>query len=186
MQTFEFVDVFVVVGLSLVLGSLLWWQYKKTGRVLGSISQTVAANRRTSFIFSVVMSVAYPLYYTWLWLWTGPSLVMPGVYYAVLAFSAVSELIFVWVLATDRVKRKIHEAAAAFVGFAMLILPALILLSGRNVSELSRVAIFVYFGVCTVLLALIARAKYRKYTFAYEVAYCLTFLLAMSVAGHAG
>lgn len=186
MQAFEFVDIFVAAGLSLALASMLWWHHKKTSRVLGSISQTVAASRRKSLMFSLTMSVAYPLYYLWLWLWVGPSLMMPSAYYIVLVFSAVAELIFVWVPATDGVKRRVHETAAAFVGLAMLILPALILLNVRNPSELSKAVIFVYFGVCAVLLVLLASTKYRRHTFTYEVIYCLAFLVAMSVVGRVG
>ena len=77
LQAFQYLDAFVIVGLSLMIGKLLIDYRRKNGNMLSTISKTVVATKQSSLVFTLSMLVAFPLYYAWVWLWVGPVLAMP-------------------------------------------------------------------------------------------------------------
>lgn len=181
---FEFVDLVVFAALTAVLGIMIWLHYRKNGAVLRSISATVAAEKRTSLVFSVVMSVLYPLYYAWLWLWVGPKVGAPPAYYVILAVAAVFELVFVWVPSTTGWRHETHKFAATMVGFGMLILPGMFLMTAQAMSVAAMISIAVFYAVALSVSTLLVLPRYRGHTFIYEVLYCAAFLVAASIVGH--
>lgn len=183
-KEFDFVDFIVLGVLTLVLSGMMLWHHRRNGAVLRSISATVAVEKGTSLIFSVVMSICYPLYYAWLWLWVGPKLEMPSLYYIVLAVAAFFELVFVWVPSTTGWKRQTHEFATTLVGLAMLVIPGMFLLGHKAGSTVGVVSIAVFYAVSLVLSVLLLIPRYRKHTFTYEVIFCVAFLAAASIVGH--
>ena len=180
----RFFDLISLAFIFAVVSVLMISHRKRSGSLLGSISQTVAASKRSSLAFSVVMTIFFPLYYAFLWFWVWPLTSTPIYLYLLLLVSAVFEMIFVWVPATDGNSRKIHEVSAGFVGLFMFIV-ALVMLHTGKISTVGSVAILVFLLVSITMLALFTIPRYRKHTFLYECIYCITFLAAMSVVAHA-
>ena len=183
MQWFKYLDAVVLAVLSTVLGSMLFAR-RKNGHTLRSISATVATDKRTSLGFSILMSICYPLYYAWLWLWVGPKFDMPTAYYVVLAVAALFELVFVWVPSTTGWKCRIHRFSATVVGVGAFILPGLLLLGSQPLSVVGVISVVIFYAVTATLCMLVIIPKYRKNTYTYEVIFCTTFLLVASIVGH--
>lgn len=179
----QFFDVISLTFIFLVLGFLLVSHKKRSGNLLRSISQTVAATKKSSLAFSVVMTIFFPLYYAFLWFWVWPHASVPLYLYFLLLLSAVFEMIFVWVPATEGISRRIHELSAGAVGAFMLFVPLVILTSGLT-SIAGTDSIWLFFVISLALFALATTTKYSKYTFLYECIYCLAFLISMSVVAH--
>lgn len=179
----EYFDVISLGALTLVIVTLLLSHRKKSGSLLSSISKTVAYSPQSSQIFSVAMTVFFPLYYAFLWFWVGPLLHMPYFYYILLAIAAFFEMIFVWMPAKGKTN-KIHTIAAAYVGFTMFILPLIILIYGTGLSKIDFTAILSFLSVSLSLLVLLAIQKLHKYTLQFEVIFCVMFLVTMSIIAH--
>ena len=184
LQAFQYLDAFVIVGLSLIIGKLLIDYRRKNGNMLSTISKTVVATKQSSLVFTLSMLVAFPLYYAWVWLWVGPVLAMPKWFYAVVAVSAVAEMMFVLVPASSGWKQKVHEVAASFVGLVMVAIPLMFLIWSPQISPIVQQAIYAYIVACFVLVVLLVVPKYRKHTLVYEIIFCIAFWSVMSVAGH--
>lgn len=184
LPVFEYVDCITIVILTLVLGALLLVHRKQHGNLQASISQTVAATKRSSMLFTLTMLVVYPLYYAWLWLWVGPALGMPTAYYLLLGLSAIAEFVFVLVPASIGWRLRAHQIAAGIVGVAMAMFPAIMLVAGEGVSAAGRLALVIFYVVTVCMLGLLFTPKYRRHTFLYEVMYCALFLGSVSIAAH--
>lgn len=184
MQQIEFLDVFITTLLVYVIGTLILNYRKEYGSLRASISQTVAATKRSSMFFALTMLVAYPLYYAWLWLWVGPLLGMPSMYYVLLAVSAIAELVFVLVPASSGWRLRTHQIAAGFVGLVMAILPGMMLFAGQGISGAGRLALVAFYIVLIALVVLLCTPKYRRNTFLYEVIYAAVFIGSVSVVVH--
>lgn len=176
-------DVVVIATVSLVIGWLMVTHRKKNGALLPSISQTIAADKRATLLFAVMMTVAVPLYYAFIWFWVGPLVVAPWYFYALVAISFVAEMIFVWVPATSGKSKRIHEITAGFVGLTMFVAP-LTLLIGGNLEETARLAAIAFTGSSVVMGVLLLTPKVRKYTLSFEIAYCIVFWVLMSYIAH--
>lgn len=184
MHSFEYTDLVILAMLCAVLGGLMFIYHRKNGGMLRSISATVAAEKGTSLTFSAVMSVCYPLYYAWLWLWVGSKLSMPHLYYVILAVAAFFELVFVWVPSTTGWKKRIHEFATTIVALGMLIIPGMFLLGSHAVSSVGVVFIAIFYAVSLAISTLLLLPRFRKQTLIYEVIFCVAFLAAASIVGH--
>lgn len=180
----EFFDFYTLGILFVVVGWLIAIHYRKNSSLLGTISQTVADSKYTSLIFSVVMTICFPLYFAFIWFWVGPYVGMPTGFYFLLAVSAICEVIFVWVPATVGRSRKVHQIMSGVVGVAMLAAPIAILAYGKNLDIRSKASIFTFMILTTILGVLLLIKKTRKYTFLYETIYCVTFLVTMSIIAH--
>jgi len=179
----QFADAVVIILVSVVTIFLMATHKRRTGALLPSISRTIAADRRTSLIFSIMMTVAVPLYYGFIWFWVGPLVSAPWYFYVILAVSIVSEMIFVWVPATSGMSKSVHEITAGFVGFVMFAAP-LILLGTGNLSSIAQLGTLLFFGLTAVIIALLMYPKSRKFTLSLEVVYCVAFWAVMSIIAH--
>ena len=176
---------FIVLGiLTVVIGALLYSHKKNNGSLLATISQTIAHSKKSSLIFSLTMTVCYPIYYLFLWFWVGPKYLMPAWYYYLIFFAAVTEFIFVWVPSTTGRRKLLHDISASTVGIVMFITPVLIYLFGTGISKVSKFAILFFTLVSLVLLILILQINKRKYTVVYEALYIILFIISVSVIAH--
>jgi len=183
-EFWEFFDLYTLGILFIIVGSLVVTHYRKNGSLLSTISETVAHSHHSSLIFSVVMMICFPLYYAFIWFWVAPLTQMPVSFYYLLTISALFEVIFVWVPATDGRSRKIHQIMSSLVGVAMLAAPLFILLYGTGLSTVSRISILVFTAMAVILVGLLLIKSTRKYTFLYETIYCAAFLATISVIAH--
>jgi len=179
----QFADAIVIILVSGVTIFLMATHKRRAGALLPSISRTIAADKRTSLAFSIMMTVAVPLYYGFIWFWVGPLVSAPWYFYVILAVSIVSEMIFVWVPATSGMSKRIHEITAGFVGLVMFVAP-LILLSTGNLSSVAQLGIILFFGLTAVIVGLLLHPKSRKLTLTLEVVYCVAFWAVMSIIAH--
>lgn len=179
----QYVDALVILFVSAVVVTLIASHKRSANRLLPSISQTIAANPRSSLVFSLTMTVAAPLYYGFIWLWVGPLVAAPWYFYALIAVSFLAEMVFVWVPATSGKSKRVHEITAGFVGLTMFVAP-LILLFAANLSQSATVAVIVFIALSLIILALLAIPKTRKHTLAYEVIYCVLFWALMLFIAH--
>jgi len=180
----QYFDLITLSIFFVVVPLLVLSQRRSTGSIMGTISQSVAHSKRSSLIFSVVMTLFFPIYYIFIWQWVGPLVGVPGYFYYLLAFSALCEMVFVWAPATTGKSRKIHEIAAYTVGFLMYVLLATILFSSYNLSFASRVCTIIFLVTPFVLIPLMAVKKLRAYTFLYETIYSIAWLLSISLIAH--
>lgn len=182
-QFWQYFDIIVIALVSCVVAWLMLTHRKKKGELLSSISQTIAADSRSSLIFSVMMTVAVPLYYCFIWFWVGPKVAAPWYFYALVAVSFVAEMIFVWVPATSGRSKLVHEVNASFVGLTMFLAP-LALLIGGNLSDAAHIATILFICVSLAGGALLLTPKQRKYTLTYEIIYCVLFWALISFIAH--
>lgn len=180
-QYFDLITLSILLSVTAVL---VMAQRKSTGKLLGTISQSVAHTKRSSLIFSIFMTICYPLYYAFVWLWVGPLVDAPTIFYYLLAGSALCEMVFVWVPATTGMSHKIHAAMAYVVGVEMFVFPVIILLYGQNVSSFAQASIIFFLVTGCALLSLMIFKKLRTYTFLYETIYSVVFLLTVSIIAH--
>jgi hypothetical protein len=163
---------------------LLLIYYRKNHRLHETISKTVADNPKISRIFSIIMTVYVPIYYAQLWLWTGPKLNLPVVFYAMLLLSIVCEMIFVWAPAKGKTDR-LHTITSTIVGVMMITVVALILVSGTAVSVIAQVALGgMLFASIVSGTSLFIVKRFRKYTFWIETGFIIVFVVSMILAGH--
>ncbi len=179
----QYFDIVVIAAVSLVVAWAMLTHRKKGRAMLPSISQTIAADKNASLLFSVVMTVCVPLYYGFIWFWLGPKVAAPWYFYALVAASFVAEMIFVWVPASSGKSKRIHELNAWFVGIVMFAVP-LILLLAAHLSQAAMVATITFLALSLVILLLLAILKTRKYTLTYEIIYCVLFWVLISFIAH--
>jgi hypothetical protein len=176
---------FITIGpLTIVITALVRAHHKKTDGVLGSISQTVAYSKTSSTIFSIAMTILFPLYYAFVWFWVLPLIHAPRGFYYLLVFSAFCEIVFVWVPATVGRSKRIHEAMTSVVVAAMYVLVLLILVHDVHLDLAARISLSVFLASPLLIGALMTVKKFRTYTFLYEIICCISFLLSLSLVGH--
>jgi hypothetical protein len=180
----QYFDLFTLSTLTVVIGLLLASHHKARGSLLKTISETVAHTRKSSLIFSITMSICFPLYYAFMWFWVAPLTKMPTGFYFLLATSAFFELVFVWVPSKAGKKKIVHEIAAGFVGIAMLIMPILILLYGDGLTDFMKGILILFFAMTTTLAVSLSQIKLRRHLFLFETVYLVTFLTTISVIAH--
>lgn len=130
------------------------------------------------------MTILFPLYYAFIWFWVLPLIhAQRGVYY-LLIFSALCEMVFVWVPATVGKSKRVHDTMASTVAVVMFLLALLILIAGVHISAAARTGLCVFLLSPFVILAAMTVKRFRKYTFFYEVVISIAFLAAMSLVGH--
>lgn len=178
---FDFITISI---LTIVLTALMRAHYRKTGGLLGSISETVAYSKTSSTIFSVTMTVCFPLYYAFVWFWVLPLVQAPQWVTYLLLFSAFCEMVLVWVPATVGKTKRIHQAATSVVVVAMFLLSLFILLLGMNLSIAAQTSLIVFLVSPVFIGILMTIKRLRKYTFIYEVVCCVLFLMSFSLVGH--
>jgi hypothetical protein len=183
-EFWRFFDFYTIGILFVVIGLLVRTHHNKNGAALRTISQTVAYSKPSSLIFSIVMTIFFPLYYAFIWLWVGPKVYMPVVFYYLLTISAICEMIFVWVPATIGKSRKVHEAMATIVGLAMFVLPIIILVYGKYLNITDKVSILSFIILAIILGCLLVIRRLLAYTFLFETIYCLVFLITISIIAH--
>lgn len=179
----EYFDAVSLTALFIVITFLMITHRKSTGALLSTISETVAHSTHSSLIFSIVMTVFFPLYYAFLWFWLAPSLRMPPVFYGLLLLSALFEIVFVWMPANGKT-HKMHSTTSGVVGILMLVAPILILAYGIGLDGIDRAAIYTFLSVSIISLGLLFFRQMREYTLHIEIIYCATFLAAMSFIAH--
>jgi len=158
--------------------------HKRTGSLLSSISETVAYSKTSSVIFSLTMTILFPLYYAFVWFWVLPLIQAPEWIYYLLLFSALCEMVFVWAPATVGRSKRIHGAMVSIVVVAMYALTLLILLHGVNVGIAARISLSLSLACPFLIGMLMIIKKFRKYTFLYEVTCSVAFLVSISLVGH--
>lgn len=131
----------------------------------------------------MLMTIAVPLYYGFLWFWVGPLVAVPWYFYILLVLSFIAEMIFVWVHATSGKRKQIHELNACFVGVMMFFIPLIFIFAGQ-LTSMTAFAATVFLTLSLVMLVLLFIPKLRNYTLVYETVYCLTFLALISFIGH--
>ncbi len=177
-------DIITLRVLFVVITILVLSQRKRTGTIMGTISQSVAHSKRSSLAFSVIMTLCFPLYYMFIWQWVGPLVGAPAYFYYVLGFAALAEMIFVWVPATTGKSRKIHEAAAYTVGIAMYVLSMTIYAYDHVLGVAAKLSLMITLLVPFIFLALMTFKKMRTYTFLYETIYVIAWLFSISLIAH--
>ena len=130
------------------------------------------------------MTIFFPLYYAYVWIWVLLTVAAPHWSYITLAISTLNKMAFVWVPATVARSKRIHQFTAGIVEIFMWLLALLILLEGNNLNITSRISLIITLITPIVLLLCMLNTKLRKYTFIYEVVYCSVFLATLSVLGH--
>ncbi len=181
----QYFDVITLSALTIIIGLLVIAQRRKTGNLMSTISQSVAHSRASRLVFSIAMTVLYPLYYAFIWFWVFPTAVVPPFLYIILGIAAIFEMIFVWVPASSGANKIIHHAASLVVGVVMLILPPLILFSAQNLTQTIALGVVAYSSVVSFLLVTIFFKHMRNYSFTLEVVFCVAFLATMSLIAHA-
>ena len=180
-HNFDFITISV---LTVVLTALIKAHHQKTGSLLGSISETVAYSKSASTIFSITMTVCFPLYYAFVWFWVLPLIQAPHWIYYLLLFSALCEMVFVWVPATVGKNKRIHEAATSVVVVAMFLLALVVLLKGVSLGMPARISLIIFLVSPFFIGILMTIKKFRRHTFIYEVICCVLFLASLSLVGH--
>ncbi len=180
----HYVD-FITIGiLTVVLTLLIKAHHKKTGSLLGTISETVAYSKTSSLIFSITMTILFPLYYAFVWFWVLPLIQVPRWIYYLLIISAVCEMVFVWAPATTGKSKQLHSIMASVVSVAMFLLALFILIWGVHVNAVARIGLSVFLLSPFVIFAFMTVKRFRKYTLLYETIISVTFLAAISLVGH--
>jgi hypothetical protein len=183
-RLFEYFDVVTLGALAIIITWLVLIHRRKHGALLGTISQTVAASPRSSLLFSLSMTVFYPLYYAFIWLWVGPKTEMPTSFYWLLAISAIFEMIFVWVPHSEGKRVIIHQAAASVVFICMFIMTVLLLMSGHDISSIADIGLVIFLMSSLIFIGLLKLQQFRKNTFLFETLCCVLFLAAISLVAH--
>jgi hypothetical protein len=181
---FEFFDVITLGALVGIITWLMLTHRRKHGALLSTISQTVAVSPKSSLLFSISMTILYPVYYAFIWLWVGPSAGMPATLYYLLLISGIFEMIFVWVPATRGKNVRIHGAAVTVVVIAMFVLALMLLFAGQDLSGAAQVGLLVFLISPLVLAAFLKLQKGRKSTFLAETIISVLFLAAISITAH--
>jgi hypothetical protein len=181
----HYFDFITIAVLTIVMTALMKAHHRKTGSLLGSISETVAYSKISSTIFSVTMSILFPLYYAFVWFWVLPLIHASRGFYYLLIFSALCEMVFVWAPATVGKSKRIHGTMVSVVVVAMYLLTLLILLHGVNIGIAARISLSLSLACPFLIGILMTIKKFRMYTFLYEVICCVTFLISISLIAHA-
>lgn len=183
---FKYMDAVVVGLLIVVISFILVRHARRHGTLLPSISETIAYDKRSSLLFSVVMTVCVPLYYAYVGLWIGPRYAMPPAFYWLLVVSIVAEFIFVWVPARGGRAGLVHTINACFVGAVMLLAPLLILLAGTGLSGAAHAALFGYVLLAAIGFPLFTVVRpLHRYSWQFEAAYIVAFWAVLAIAAHA-
>lgn len=180
-QNFDFISIGAIF---LIITALIAFHKKTIGILFGTISETIAHTPSSSLIFSIGMTIFFPLYYIFMYFWVGPRLVVPIVYYQLLIVSAVCEMIFVWVPAVPGKKNIIHSVAAGIVGSLMFVMPFVILTHSQHLNNYSKYSIIAFVSISLIMLLALCVRRLRRYTFTYEALYCLMFFVCMSIIAH--
>jgi hypothetical protein len=176
---------FITVGaITIVIMGLVRAHHKKTGGLLGSISETLAYSKTSSTIFSIVMTIFFPLYYAFIWFWILPLIHAPRVFYYLLIVPTLCEIVFIWVPATVGRSKRIHKVMVGIVFIIMYVFALLILIHGIHINMAARIGLSIYLASPFILFAAMTVKSLRKYTFLYEIIYCAAFLAAISLIGH--
>jgi len=178
-QYFDYISLTV---LFVVISALIALRARATKELPTTISKSVASTPRSSIIFSIVMTIFFPLYYCFLWFWVGPYISAPNIFYVLLILAFAAELIFVWAPANKKTKL-VHMVSAGFVGFTMLMLSLVIYVTGQGLHDSAIVSIIVFWAV-TLIASVSLIKKFRKYTFVAELAFCTAFLMMISIIAH--
>ncbi|MGV9001842.1 MAG: hypothetical protein ACOH18_02710 [Candidatus Saccharimonadaceae bacterium] len=179
----QYFDVVVIVVLASTIFMIMKTHKSKTGNFLPSISQTIAADKRTSLLFSIVMTLCVPLYYAFLWYWVAPVASAPWYFYSLLLASFISEMVFTWFPATSGRTERIHQYSVGFVAAVMLVGP-LMLLSSGSLNDIATVGVVIFVGISLILGILLLISRLRRHTLAIEITYCVTFLALISFIAH--
>jgi hypothetical protein len=184
-RMWQFVDVIVLLILTIGLIALLSGQKREHGKLLPTISQSVARSKRDQIIFTTLMLVCFPLYYGFVWFWTTPKLAAPRIAYYLILASFVFELIFVLVPARGKLF-KVHAAATALVGIFMTALPVVYLIAGENLLNAHRAAIFGYLIISAAMLFVLLKKRHDAPILQVEVVFIASFLVMVSLLAHVG
>lgn len=183
-EFWKYFDVIVISIVSIVVLWLILAHKRGKGELLPSISQTIAADKQSSLIFSLMMTACVPLYYAFIWFWVAPLASAPWYFYGLLVVSVIAEMIFVWVPATVGRSKLIHEYTAGFVGFVMLAAPLILLFAGK-LSGRASIAVVAFMILSLLIGVLLCIPKFRyKYTLVSEAIFCITFWMLISLIAH--
>ena len=138
---FDFITIAILI---IVITALMSAHHRKTGALLGSISETVAYSKTSSTIFSITMTILFPLYYAFIWFWVLPLIHAPRGFYFILIFSALCEMVFVWAPATEGLSKRIHGVMTSIVVVAMYSLALLIFVHGVNIDTDARISLSIF------------------------------------------
>ncbi len=186
MAFFKYMDAVVVGLLVVVITYILLRHAQRHCRLLPSISETIAYDKRSSLLFSVVMTACVPLYYAYVGLWIGPRYAMPPAFYWLLIVSIIAEFIFVWVPARGGRAGLVHTINACFVGAVMLLAPLLILLAGTGLSGVAHGTLLGYVLLVSIGFPLFVLARpLRRFSWQFEAAYIVLFWVVLAIAAHA-
>ena len=179
----QYFDIIVIALVSTTTLYLMAGHKRKTGMLLSSVSQTIAADKRSSLIFSVMMTIVAPLYYAFIWFWVGPHTNAPWYFYVLLVLSLASQMIFVWVPAISGLSGRIHAVAAGFVGIAMLVVPLLLLAVG-DLGGVAKAGVVLFLLTAFCIIACLLHPKLRAQSLTLEAVYCVMFWAIISIIAH--
>jgi len=186
-NSIPFWQYFDLIALIPIFIGVLWIlvaHRRNEGSYPNTISRVIAQSPKSQLVFSMLMTIFFPLYYAFLWFWVGPHVSASVLFYLALVLSATAEMVFIWLPATGKgIKSKIHSVTAGFVGIVMFLTPLLILTGAP--SDIGRTATIGFIILSGVLIIIYLFAKARRYTLLLEAIFCLTFLAMMSIIAHA-
>ncbi|QQS18756.1 hypothetical protein IPL68_01630 [Candidatus Saccharibacteria bacterium] len=179
----QYVDLIILVPFFALLAGLLAKHYRSNGSFLKTISHTIAASPKSSRIFSLSMTVIAPVYYSFVWFWAAPRMVISEAFYWILVPMLLSELLFVW-LPANAVYTKWHTPFAVFTMVGMVAEVVIITLSAKYLSTWAEAMFLAFLGTACIFVAVLVLERLKRYVFLLEVIFCAVFLLAMSLAAH--
>lgn len=180
-NTYQFAKHFGIISLIFMIifiAILCYIYYKKEGKVLSSISATVADKKHISLMFSLVMTLGIPMYYLGILLFIIPKYNLPFICSLLLVLAFCFEMMFIWIPSKDK-KTKYHSILTTLTSLLMVIEMVLILILVRNINLIIYITIIVLFilSIINFLIYKTRKKKNLKYTFLFEIAFISFFVL---------
>ncbi|MDR0956234.1 MAG: hypothetical protein LBM73_03870 [Candidatus Nomurabacteria bacterium] len=127
-QNFDLISLaFLIVGVVILCAIY----HHKTGRMLPTISQTVAADRRISRIFQIIMTIGVPVFYFGLLGWLAPKCHLPIIFDILLIVALIFEIGFIWLPAAG-LTRRLHTILSLTVCVLMWLGVLILFLAVRS------------------------------------------------------
>lgn len=181
----KFFDVISLTFIFVMILVLMSLHYKKNKSLQKTISETLALDRASSTTFSIVMTLFFPLYYAFLWFWVGYLIKAPLVYFVILIFSVICEVVFVWVPARGKgLSRRVHQLTTTLVALAMIALPITLLITVPTLNNMNHITMYGFLAFTILLILMSPTQFFKKHMIYFEITFCLLFLIMMSVIGH--
>ena len=184
-NTYEYAKHFGIISLGLILTSILILcivYYKKEGKILSSISETVADNKKISLFFSIIMTISIPLYYLGALLYLFPRYNLPFICSLLLILAFCFEMLFIWIPSKDK-KAKYHSILAFITAMIMALEMILILTLGQNIEFFTLIFSIILFLLAIVNFGIykVRKKRKQKHTFLFEAIFIGAYILIVLI-----